>query len=275
MKSGRSKDTLSGVTAESQFRTYASPLVEEALQHAHELEQSDDAETLHKLRIALRRLRSLFWAYRPILDDAFDDKQRALLRYLAQAAGSTRDWDILIELMSEHEDPDLAQALRGHRDAALRTSKATLNNADIKGVLREAVAEANRELNTAKKRVAIEQFASDRVRNARRQLKKRIKRARQVKRPEYAALHEVRKAGKKVRYLIEFFMPLLAEKERGGLKQLKRLQKHLGALNDVVASRDLLDKSDALPNAAAAKPALRTLKKQQKRRMKQALKSLR
>ncbi|MDR5801350.1 CHAD domain-containing protein [Caballeronia sp. LZ001] len=275
MKSGRSKDTLSGVTAESQFRTYASPLVEEALQHAHELEQSDDAETLHKLRIALRRLRSLFWAYRPILDDAFDDKQRALLRYLAQAAGSTRDWDILIELMSEHEDTDLAQALRGHRDAALRTSKETLNNADIKGVLREAVAEANRELNTAKKRVAIEQFASDRVRNARRQLKKRIKRARQVKRPEYAALHEVRKAGKKVRYLIEFFMPLLAEKERGGLKQLKRLQKHLGALNDVVASRDLLDKSDALPNAAAAKPALRTLKKQQKRRMKQALKSLR
>ena len=66
----------------------ASPLIDEAMQHAATLDGNTDPEVLHKLRVALRRLRTLFWAYRPLLDEEFDTRQRALFRYLATSAGS-------------------------------------------------------------------------------------------------------------------------------------------------------------------------------------------
>ncbi|MDB5789422.1 CHAD domain-containing protein [Caballeronia mineralivorans] len=55
-------------TAESQFSSYATPLVDDAISRAAVLNADPDAEVLHKLRVALRRLRSLLWAYRPLLN---------------------------------------------------------------------------------------------------------------------------------------------------------------------------------------------------------------
>lgn len=48
------------------------------------------------------------------------------------------------------------------------------------------------------------------------------------------------KPEKKVRYLLEFFETLLEKKQRKSTKKLVLLQKRFGALNDVVASRELL-----------------------------------
>jgi hypothetical protein len=44
-----------------------------------------------------------------------------------------------------------------------------------------------------------------------------MRRASHAKRSDYASYHEVRKAGKKVRYLLEFFEPLLARKHSSSL----------------------------------------------------------
>jgi CHAD domain-containing protein len=52
-------------TAESQFSSYATPLVDDAISRAAALSADPNTEVLHKLRVALRRLRSLLWAYRP------------------------------------------------------------------------------------------------------------------------------------------------------------------------------------------------------------------
>lgn len=267
--------TDASTLAESNFSTYAHPLVAQAIEQASSLEGAPDAEKLHKLRVALRRLRTLLWAYRPILDEAFETQQRALLKYLANAAGNTRDWDILIGLLEKHAKPDLLDAFRKSRADASETSRETLSNADLNHVLRSAVSEANRELNTAPARTPLSRFARERVAAAQRQLAKRMRKAAGSRRAEYASFHNVRKAGKKVRYLIEFFEPLLGKKQRKGLKNLKRLQKRLGALNDVVASRALLDKHRAaLPDGSGAGRALRSLKKEQKQRMQAAAKLL-
>ena len=53
------------------------------------------------------------------------------------------------------------------------------------------------------------EFAQERVELAEKALKKKVKRAMQPELPGYAALHEVRIAGKKVRYLLQFFSPVL------------------------------------------------------------------
>ena len=262
-------------TAETEFGTYASPLIHEAIEQASAIDTDPDAEVLHKLRVALRRLRTLLWAYRPILDPEFDNQQRALYKALASSAGNTRDWDILIALLSDLKETELIAGLRQSRDAALKDSRRTLSRTSIKKVLQDALKEANKELNTAPQRTPLNKFAYKRVAAAEEQLTKRMKRASDSKRSDYAAFHEVRKAGKKVRYLLEFFEPLLSKKQRNGVKELKRLQKRFGALNDVVASRDLLqNNAGSLPNEDAVASAMRALKKEQKRRVRAAAKLL-
>lgn len=261
-------------TAETNFSTFAEPLVGEAIAQASALENEGEAEQLHKLRVALRRLRTLLWAYRPILHEDFDTQQRAIYKFLANAAGNTRDWDILIGLVEATGDRELLDAFRQSRSEASRKSLETLAHASVKQTLREAMSEANRELNTAAQRTPLTKFARQRVVAAQKQLKKRMRVASRKGRSDYASFHEVRKAGKKVRYLLEFFEPLLGKKQRKGLKNLKRVQKRFGELNDVVASRDLLlEHRAALPDGAADR-ALRVLEKEQKRRFKAAAKLL-
>ncbi|WP_238289397.1 CHAD domain-containing protein [Caballeronia novacaledonica] len=257
--------------AEANFATYAEPLVHEAIEEASALKDIADAEKLHKLRVALRRLRTLLWAYRPILDEQFDNEQRAVLKFLASAAGNTRDWDILISLVGKKSDEELLGAFRQNRAQTADQSRETLLNSDLTKLLRAAISEANRELNTSPARTPLTKFARKRVSTAQKQLKKRMRHASKAGRSDYDSYHDVRKAGKKVRYLIEFFEPLLQKNQRKGLKELKRIQKRFGGLNDVVASRALLTAHrGSLPEGTSANAALRLLKKEQKRRLKAA-----
>src|ERR1700677_1169891 len=88
-------------TAAEGFQGLAPALIEAALSRARELENKAVAEDVHKLRIALRRLRSLWWAYEPLLDVQDAELHREQFKRLADAAGSTRDWDVARELFSK------------------------------------------------------------------------------------------------------------------------------------------------------------------------------
>ncbi|ARP93764.1 metal-binding protein [Bordetella genomosp. 13] len=261
--------------AEANFAIFADPLINEAIEQASALAHDADAGKLHKLRVALRRLRTLLWAYRPILDEQFDDEQRQLLKSLASAAGDTRAWDILIGLLETTGDRDLLNALQANRDKTAEQSAATLRESHLDEALRESVYAAAQQLSASPARTPMRRFAQRRVQAAQKQLHKRMRRASKAGRSDYDAYHDVRKAGKKLRYLIEFFEPLLKKKQRKGLKDLKRLQKRYGALNDVVASRDLLaTHRQALPQNVDPTPALSELKREQKRRIKAAARLL-
>jgi len=254
-------------TAQTSFKIYAEPLIAEAIEQAMALNGSPDAEVLHKLRVALRQLSSLLWAYQPILEKDFGVEQRAVCRFLAQAARNTRDWDILISLLEKLDHADMAAQLRDQREQAFDVSRETLSNANITKLLRDDLAEANRELSTSGQKTPLRRSASKNVSAAQRQLHKRIKHASHATRGDYESLHAVRKAGKKVRYLLEFFENILDKNKRKGIKKLKRLQERFGALNNVAESRQLLLRS---PNADVTKKsfkrAMRTLGKEQERR---------
>ncbi|MFM0079070.1 CHAD domain-containing protein [Paraburkholderia sediminicola] len=272
-KAANSKPAGAEPSAEAAFASYAAPLVDDAIELANAVREDASPEALHKLRVSLRRLRSLWWAFEPLLDKGENTRQRALYKYLATAAGKTRDWDILIELIAQgervaHEMTPMLQAARG---GALATSRETLSNADVKHLLQDALTSANKELNTAHERVPLQKFADKRVATSERSLKKRIKRASHAKRSNYAAFHDVRKAGKKVRYLLEFFEPVLSGSHKRTLKRLKQIQKRFGTLNDIVASEMLLrDNTDLLAGSGDTDAALDWLKKERKRRMRAA-----
>jgi CHAD domain-containing protein len=141
--------------------------------------------------------------------------------------------------------------------------------------LRDSLHEANKALNTAPERTPLARFAKRRVDAAEKTLRKRMKHASNAKRSDYASFHEVRKAGKKVRYLLEFFEPVLGKKQLKGIKRLKRLQKRFGALNDVVASEALLrDNMQRITGDGEAKGAIRSFERERKRRLDAAAKML-
>ncbi|VVD34022.1 CHAD domain-containing protein [Paraburkholderia dioscoreae] len=262
-------------SAQTAFASYAAPLVDDAIEYANAVREDASPEALHKLRVSLRRLRSLWWAFEPLLDKGENTRQRDLYKYLATAAGKTRDWDILIELLTKEGNGarDMVPKLQDARVGALATSRETLSNADVKHLLREALTSASKELNTAHERMPLRKFATRRVAASERSLKKRMKRARRAKRSNYAAFHNVRKAGKKLRYLLEFFEPVLSGGRKRTLKRLKQIQKRFGTLNDVVASEMLLRDNIALLAGAGVgdtDAALQGLRKERKRRMRAA-----
>lgn len=262
-------------SAQAAFAAYAAPLVEDAIGYANAVRDDASPEALHKLRVSLRRLRSLWWAFEPLLEKGENTRQRALYKYLATAAGKTRDWDILIELLTrEGNGPrDMVPKLQDARVGALAASRETLSNADVRHLLREALSSASKELNTARERMPLRKFATQRVAASERSLRKRMKRARRTKRSNYAAFHNVRKAGKKLRYLLEFFEPVLSGGRKRTLKRLKQIQKRFGTLNDVVASEMLLRDNIALLAGAGigdTGAALEWLRKERKRRMRAA-----
>lgn len=273
--------------AESTFATLATPLVHEALEQVAAIHAHASPESLHQLRVALRRLRSLWWAYAPLLDREESTRHRALYRYLADAAGKTRDWDILLELLAARTQStqwtggegiaaEVPAGLLAEREKTLAASRETLMNADIRNVLHDALADASKQLNTAPERHALQKFAAKRVRAAERSLRKRMRAASHAKRKNYDAMHDVRKAGKKVRYLLEFFGPVLdVARHEDLLKRLRKLQQCFGELNDVIASMTLLRENESLfGDAAVAHEALAYLKRQRKQRQREAARLL-
>lgn len=273
-----SKDTSRiNTSAEGAFAKLASPLVESAIGYAGTLRTDPSAEALHKLRVTLRRLRSLWWAYRPLLKKDENTRREALYRYLATAAGKTRDWDILIELLKNHagKTEPSADALNSARAEALATSRETIANADVKHVLHETLTATTTELNTASQRVPLKKFARKRLLKAEKSWRSRMRRASKAKRSDYAAFHNVRKAGKKVRYLMDLFAPVYRDRSGKTVKYLKKMQKRFGNLNDVVASEALLrDSADRLAGVVDQDAVMRALEKERKRRMRSAAKLL-
>ncbi|RFU48385.1 CHAD domain-containing protein [Paraburkholderia sp. DHOC27] len=265
-------------SAESQFTTYAQPLADAAIEHAESLSATSDAEVLHKLRVALRRLRSLLWAYRPLLGSTLDDAQRDSFKALADAAGKTRDWDILTELLTETLGTQQApiHELHAARSTALKESRETLSHAGIKSVLQQSLADARDALQHGSHvRTSLKKFARKRVAAAGKSLHKRMRHASRARHPEYTSYHDVRKAGKKVRYLLEFFEPLLSKKQLRARKKLKKLQKRFGTLNDVVASEALLRQHhEIFGDEQAVATAFAALEKQRKHRVRAASKLL-
>jgi CHAD domain-containing protein len=122
------------------------PVVEQVVLLSRELANNGDAEILHKVRVALRRLRAVWWAFAPLMDrDAakFDTDE---LKRWAQAAGDTRDWDVLAHLLDSDQVVgtqvgSVIPAIAEQRELALESSRSALSNTDMEIRLRSAMRE--------------------------------------------------------------------------------------------------------------------------------------
>lgn len=268
-------------SAQAQFSRWAKPLVAAALAEAGQARDADADP--HKLRVALRRLRTLLWAWRPLVERDLAEHERAFLKWAAGVAGEARDWDIALMLLDDGSDKRLSDQkqtemhddLQAASTAAHASSREALDAADLSAALPDMLHRMNRALNTSPSRVPLDEFALARVKAARRTLKKRMRRAARAKRGDYAAWHAVRKAAKTLRYLLEFFAPVLPRRDARGMKSLKKIHERFGALNDAVASLALLERrAGVFADADVKRAAFIRLKKIRKARRRQAAKLL-
>jgi len=205
---------------------------------------------VHKMRVTLRRLRSLLATFAPLFDAATVAGLREELRWVAGEMGGARDAEVvrkrLAALAGTVEQRAVVERINselGPDDpASVEGLIATLDSeryGEAFRALNAFVAEPPWEAGTA---TMTEDTLRDLVHRDWRRLRRRAQKAREVidRTQRQAALHEVRKAAKRLRYSAESLVPVHGRSARRLVAGSKRVQVTLGELQDSVIAREAL-----------------------------------
>jgi CHAD domain-containing protein len=195
-----------------------------------------DIEFLHDFRVAVRRARTIVRAAAGVLPDVTRGQLAAELKWLGDTTTPVRDLDVYLE--GGPPQPEL-EPLWAVLDADRANAHAALVTAlDSERYVRlgALVASVTRPHEAPPAEPSTAAWAHDTVRKAHKGL---LRKGRAAAGPE--ELHEVRKAGKRLRYLLDAFAPVIgADAVRSLIKDLKALQDVLGALQDGAVHAELL-----------------------------------
>jgi triphosphatase len=227
------------------------------------LREEVQAEAVHQLRVATRRLRSALSTFSPILDDRDLGQVKEELRWLAHACNDARDLDVFADRIADTARtldpapaglPALSKAVETARARAAAEVAQAVASERFRALLIDVTAwvetgpwledPAGRERRDEPARA----FAAHALEKRRRRL---LKSGHGLKQADDERRHEVRIEAKKLRYTAEAFVSLYPDKAAGRfLKPLKALQEELGALNDQATAEPLAARL-ALPQDAA------------------------
>ncbi|WP_236572536.1 CHAD domain-containing protein [Burkholderia sp. 8Y] len=268
-------------SAAETFIALATPVVDDAVRRARELATHCDPEGFHQLRVAFRRLRALYWAYSPYLGEEATSQATEEFKRLAAIAGGTRDWDIASDLLKDAQASRasmgiLVTAAKEKRAQAVAHSQAMIKCDEVESFLNDVLLRARVTLASTCHDLPLRAFAEERVRRAQRALKKRSRLAARSEPACEEELHDVRKAGKKLRYLLEFFEFVVEGERERRIKELTSVQNKLGQFNDIAASVSLI-RSASFNNVPpeVVEESLHWLEKQKNRRMQAAARRVR
>jgi inorganic triphosphatase YgiF len=210
-----------------------------------------DAEGVHDMRVAVRRLRTMLdvLAASPDLDGRKLRKLRRALKPLAQALGGVRDLDVLLERLAAYEasQPDLSAGLAAFR-AWLEHRRARAHARLVAyldgGRLSEIFVKLEEMIGSLQETdkgnsVTVAQFAGSAAWS---RYEAMLRGGGAVAARDPVGLHHLRIACKRLRYTLELFAEELGPVCEPLLDTLKHGQDTLGTLHDAVVERDLLAK---------------------------------
>lgn len=203
-----------------------------------------NAEAVHQARVAIRRLRSAFALFRPLLAD--DDSAALLaaeLRWLAAQLGEIRDIDVLLPHL-EGTTRDLVSAARDSKFAHLRHELERARVRQLPIELAEWLTVGRWRCEPADPALRdqnIRSFAGDRLDRLRRRIKREGRGLAEI---DDRHRHELRKDAKKLRYAAEFLVALYPGRKARAridrlLDRIETLQDRLGRLNDIATAPEL------------------------------------
>ncbi len=233
-------DSLLAAPAAEGVRARALELLEAARAARARLEDVDDGEAVHDLRVALRRLRSVLRAHAGLLGKKVK-KLRGQLGQIAGATGAARDAEVqLAWLAKQPRAGRLVTRVEQRRDEGYAEARATAGPAfdALEPRLRRALSSYRVEVGRSGRTFGAE--LAELLVPAARELGERLGSVRSP--DDHDAVHRARIAGKRLRYLLE----PLADRAPGALETLARLQDALGELHDAHVLAPLVARSPAL-----------------------------
>jgi CHAD domain-containing protein len=243
----------SGSSAGAVVLRYLSAQVQ-AMRRYDPLVRRDAPDAVHQMRVAARRMRSTLQGFRRILDRDRTEELIGELRWVAAELGQARDAEVtadrfaalLAELPAEAKvgraESDLVQTLHEQGGAAKATGVAALDSDRYLRLQDQLDALlADPPLLARASRPAERELPASLVR-AYRRVERAMTHARALPQGEQRqeALHEARKSGKRLRYLLEASEPALGARVARTVRQLKSLQTVLGDYQDTVVARPRL-----------------------------------
>ncbi|WP_328871360.1 CYTH and CHAD domain-containing protein [Streptomyces sp. NBC_00287] len=214
----------------------------------------DEYDSVHRMRVATRRMRSAFRSFGKVLDRSVTDPIGDELKWLAGELGVDRDQEVLTERLTAALDELPRTLLTG----PVRTRLRTWSNARRGGSRRRliAVLDGKRYLELLGTLDALmaeppllkaasgkpEKVIGKAVTKDFGKLSALVEDAlgRAPGQERDLALHEARKKAKRTRYSAEAAVPALGDPARGLLKSMKSLQNLLGDHQDSVMTREAL-----------------------------------
>jgi len=237
-----------GMPAEQAFESILANCLTQIDANHQAVAHSDDVESLHQMRVGLRRLRAALAMFADylVLPPALSDE----LSWLVGELGPARDWDVMLEvtLPALPLSPDVgtlaragAQQMHARAGAAVASPRygqwmAAMQAWRDRRGWRDMLSAARQ----ASLQARVDEIAATILTKAH---KRMVRRGRKLKQGGPAERHRLRIAAKRTRYASEFFASLFARRRvRPYVAALARLQDELGALNDAdVASRLLTE----------------------------------
>jgi CHAD domain-containing protein len=107
-------------------------LIDNSVFALHDALRLHDAETVHRMRVAIRRLQQALRVFSQFLDKSGVKRVRKQLKRCLRAAGQLRDHDITIQLL-EKSGQDVT-GLRSGRTACKRALRTTLRQVTSKDI---------------------------------------------------------------------------------------------------------------------------------------------
>jgi CHAD domain-containing protein len=213
----------------------------------------DEPDSVHKMRVATRRLRSTLQAFGGILPRPATRWLGAELKWLGGVLGESRDAEVLDGRLQGRLRETPAELLMGPVQARIRGHFAALEAEARRALLETLDSQRYFALLDGLDRLLVDppmtaqatRPAGDvlpaMVARAYRRLGRRMRGAQRATagRARDAALHEARKAAKRARYAAEAVSPALGSEARRFAQRMKKVQSVLGDHHDAVVARGL------------------------------------
>ena len=234
----------------------------ELVARVHELDpqvRERGSDSVHQMRLAVRRLRGTLASYYPAFDDDAIDTVRRELQWFGSTLGEVRDLEVMAQRVREldHQAPALLAELEAEHERARERLAEAMASSRYAALLGRLATLADDPPFTAVAHLP----ASGLVRAQGLRDWRRIRgRVDTLPAPDDAAyekhLHEVRKAAKRLKYLLETGREVTGAEARMLLRLLTSFQRRLGDHHDASLTGRLLtdagQPSDEVEAEAAA-----------------------
>ncbi|HEV7210142.1 MAG TPA: CYTH and CHAD domain-containing protein [Blastococcus sp.] len=207
-------------------------------------------EGVHDFRVACRRLRSIFAEFRPVLLREQTDPIRAELQWAGQELSATRDGEVALEHLRALVADQPVELVLGPVAARLQQAEIADSVAGVEhahGTLTDRrylrLIDALHDLLAAPQLTDLAaepatRVFPDAVRHSGKRLRRAVRTAETASGPaRHLAMHEVRKAAKRVRYTAEVAGPVLGGRAKKLKHRMKWVQTVLGDAQDTVVTR--------------------------------------